>query len=256
MLEFCRMAVYTYSEQQIERMVTRAGRVRSRFSILAFIVLGVAGLLMVYRPAFPLFHEPLRGWFFAILTSVFLVPIFSIVRNWRSWPDKMRRSLRETRAEILPGGVGMSGPQGFKREFSTGEIVRTEEPSLGTGLYLRTSNRYRWILVPRRLAGYEAIKQELGAVGVSVVRTTIPPNWEEFAGMLLFAATAICSFAVHNIGALSVNLLVALLLSVGLFFVINANPDVLKLPRMRWARFGAFLPVVFAAAGLWFALHG
>lgn len=256
MLEFCRMAVYAYSEPQIERMVSRAGRVRSRFGILAFIVLVVAGLLMVYRPALPLFHEPLRGWFLAILTSVFLIPVLSILRNWRSWPDKMRYSLRATRIQIFPGSVCMSGPQGFRREFNTGKIVRTEEPSLGTGLYLRTSNRYRWILVPRRLAGYEAIKQELGAVGVSAVRTTIPPNWEEFAGMLLFAATAICSFAVHNIRALSVNLLVALLLSVGWFFVINANPDVLRLPRMRWARFGTFLPVMFAAAGLWSALHG
>ena len=250
------MAVYAYSEPQIERMVSRAGRVRSGFSIFALVVLAVADMLMVYRPAFPLFYEPLQGWFFAILTSVFLIPVFGILRNRRSWPDKMRHSLRAIRIEIFPGSVGMSGPQGFRREFSTGEIVRTEEPSLGTGLYLRTSNRYRWIVIPRRLAGYEAIKQELGAVGVSVVRTTFPPNWEEFAGMLLFAATAICSFVVHNIRALSVNLLVALLLSVGWYFVINANPDVLKLPRMRWARFGAFLPVVFAAAGLWFALHG
>jgi hypothetical protein len=250
------MAVYGYSEPQIETMISKAGRVRSRFFILGIIVLAVVGLLMAYRPALPLFHEPLRGWFFAILTSVFLIPISSILRNWRTWPNKMRLSLRAYRIEISPGAVGMAGPQEFKREFSIREIVRTEEPSLGTGLYVRTSNRYRWIVIPRRLAGYEAIKQELGAVGVSVVRTTIPPNWEEFAGMLLFATTAICSFAVHNIRALSVNLLVALLLSVGWYFVINANPDVLKLPRMRWARFGAFLPVVFAAVGLWFALHG
>jgi len=130
MLEFCRMAVYAYSEHQIERMVSRAGRLRSRFSILAFIVFGVAGLLMVYRPAFPLFREPLRGWFFAILTSVFLIPVFSILRNWRSWPDKMRRSLREIRTEIFPGSVGISGPQGFKRQVSTedGSLSSNFEP--------------------------------------------------------------------------------------------------------------------------------
>jgi len=88
------------------------------------------------------------------------------------------------------------------------------------------------------------------------MKTFIPPNWEEFLGVLLFIGTTILAFAVHNIQVLIVNLLIALLLSVGWFFVINANPDVLALPKMRWARFGAFLPVVFAAAGLWSALHG
>jgi protein-S-isoprenylcysteine O-methyltransferase Ste14 len=111
-------------------------------------------------------------------------------------------------------------------------------------------------VIPRKIDGYEAIKRELGAMGVSAVKTTIPPNWEEFVGMLLFFGTGICALTVHNIPLLIVNLLLSALLSFGWFFVINANPDVLKLPRMRWARFGAFLPVVFAAAGLWFALHG
>jgi len=37
-------------------------------------------------------------------------------------------------------------------------------------------------------------------------------------------------------------------------FIISSNPG--TLPRMRWTRFAAFLPFVFAAWRLWFALHG
>ncbi|MCU1270839.1 MAG: hypothetical protein JWN74_2133 [Acidobacteriaceae bacterium] len=243
------MSVYSYSERHIEERVNRARRIRFWFVVVVSLVFAAVCLLYFYSPGSPILRIPIWGPLLGIVITLFLP------WNWRAWPENLRKSLGQTSIEISAGSVAMSGPQGFKREFSSGEIVLTEEPSLGTGLYLRTSNRYRWIAIPRRLAGYEAIKQELGAVGFSVVRTTIPPNWEEFAGMLLFAGTVICSFAVHNIRALSVNLLVALLLSVGWFFVINANPDVLKLPQMRWARFGAFLPVVFAAAGLWSALH-
>jgi hypothetical protein len=61
---------------------------------------------------------------------------------------------------------------------------------------------------------------------------------------------------VHNIPVLVVNLVAALVLSCGWFYVINSDREILALPRMRWAKFVTFLPFVVAAAGLWLALHG
>lgn len=249
------MAVYVYSEQQIEQMVSNARRVRIRFCVAAFVILAIACLLAFYRPNLPIFHDPMRAWLMALLSSLFLIPLLRIVWRWRTWPEPMRNSLRETRVEVTSSTVGVSGPFGYKRQLSTSEVVRAEEPYLGTGLYLRTSNRYRWILIPRKLDGYEAIKREIAVAGGAVVKTSIPSNWEEYLGVLLFIGTTICAASASDIRVLTVNLVVSLLLSFGGLFVINSNPDTLAQPRMRLARFGVFLPVVFAALGLWFALR-
>ena len=53
----------------------------------------------------------------------------------------------------------------------------------------------------------------------------------------------------------SLNLILALLLSLGGLFIVNANPPVER-TRMRSAKLGMFIPVVFAAVALWFALIG
>ena len=249
------MAVYVYSEQQIETMVSNARRFRIRFCVVAFVVLAITGLLAFYRPDFPILHEPVRGWLIALLVALALHPLAKSVWRWRSWPGLMRNSLRENRVEITSSTVGVCGPFGYKRQLSSRDVVRAEEPYLGRGLYLRTSNRYRWILIPRKLDGYEAIKRELAVAGAVVVQRSIPPNWEEFLFVLLFIGTILCSFLTHNIWVLSVNLLVSLLLSFGGLFVINANPD-LERRRIRSARLGVFIPVAFAAVGLWLALRG
>jgi hypothetical protein len=163
---------------QIERMVGQSRRLRIRFCVAAVVILVMALLLALYRPTLPIFHEH-RAWGMALLTSLFLFPLKTIWR-WRKWPDLMRNSLRETRVEVASGTVGVSGPFGYKRQLNISEIVRAEEPSLGTGLYLRTSNRYRWILIPRKLDGYDAIKRELAVAGAAVVKRFIPTHGEEF----------------------------------------------------------------------------
>src|SRR4029077_10601535 len=134
----------------------------------------------------PILHEPFRAWVMALLTSLFLFPLVKTIWRWRKWPDLMRNSLREERGEAAPCTVGVSGPFGYKRQLSITEIVRAEEPYLGTGLYLRTSNRYRWILIPHKLGGYDAIKRELAVAGAAVVKRIIPTNGEEFVFVLLF----------------------------------------------------------------------
>ena len=166
-------------------MVGQSRRLRIRFCVAAVVILVMALLLALYRPTLPIFHEPYRAWGIALLTSLFLFPLKAIW-HWRLWPDLMRNSLRETRVEVASGTVGVSGPFGYKRQLKIGEIVRAEEPSLGTGLYLRTSNRYRWILIPRKLDGYDAIKRELAVAGAAVVKRFIPTNGEEFVFVLLF----------------------------------------------------------------------
>ena len=139
---------------------------------------------------------------------------------------------------------------GYKRQLSISEVVRAEEPFLSAGLHLNTANRYRWILIPRDLDGYEAIKRELSVAGIAVAKTFIPTNWEEFFGVLLFIGTMFCAASAHNIRVLTANLLVSLLLSFGGLFVINSLVDAVPRPRMRLMRFGVFLPVAFAALGL------
>jgi hypothetical protein len=242
------MAVYGYSEQQIEKMVGDAKRRRIRLRVSAIFILVLSALVYFYRPSFKTLPEGVWGALLGLLITSFLP------RN-RGWIERLRQSLGQSGVQVSPSAVIWSGAKGHKRQVSIAEIVRAEEPSFGTGLCLRTSNRYRWFLIPRKLEGYAAIKGELLSSGVTVVKTAIPPNWEEFAGVLLFIGTMVCAVYVHDVRVLKVNLLAALLLSLGMLFVISSNPEALALPRMRWARFGAFLPVVFAAGGLWFALH-
>jgi hypothetical protein len=239
------MAVYVYSEQQIERMVGKSRRLRIRFCVAAIVILVTAVLLAFYPPTLPIFHEPFRAWGIALLTSLFLFPVKTIWR-WRKWPDLMRNSLRETRVEVAPGALGVSGPFGYRRQLSINEIVRAEEPYWGTGLYLRTSNRYRWVLIPRKLDGYDAIKRELAVAGVAVVKRFIPTNGEEFVFVLLFVGTILCATMVHDTRILLANLVIAVVVSVSGFLIVNANPDNHQIHR---ARIGVFIPVVSAALG-------
>jgi hypothetical protein len=240
------MVAYIYSEQQIDAMVGKSRRLRIRFCVAALVILVVAALLTFYRPTLPIFHEPARAWVIALLTSFFLFPLVKTIRGWRKWPNLMRNSLRETRVEVASGTVGVTGPFGYKRQLSISEIVRAEEPYLGTGLYLRTSNRYRWILIPRKLDGYEAIKRELAVAGAPLVKRFIPTNGEEFVFVLLFIGTILCATMVHDTRILLANLVIAVVVSVSGFLIVNANPDN---HQIRRARIGVFIPVVFAALG-------
>jgi hypothetical protein len=247
------MAVYVYSDQQIERMVGKSRRLRIRFGVAAVVILAMAVLLAFYRPTLPIYYEPVRAWVIALLTSLVLFPLVRTIRRWRRWPDLMRSSLRETRVEIGSGAVDVSGPFGYKRRLSISEIIRVEEPYWGTGLYLRTSNRYRWILIPRKLDGYEEIKRELAVAGAGVVkRIIIPTNWEEFVFILLFIGTILCATTVHDTRILLANLVIAVIVSVSGFLIVSANADNHQISR---ARIGVLIPVAFAALGFLLRWH-
>lgn len=239
------MAIYVYSEQQIERMVDKSRRLRIRFCVAAIVILVVVVMLAFYRSTLPIFHEPFRAWGIALVTSL-LFPLVKTIWRWRKWPELMRNALRETSVEVASGMVRVSGAFGYKRQLSISEIVRAEEPYLGTGLYLRTSNRYRWILIPRKLDGYDAIKRELAVAGAAVAKRFIPTNEEEFVFVLLFIGTILCATVVQDTKILLANLVVAVVASVSGFLIVNANRDNRQIRR---ARMGVFIPVVFAALG-------
>jgi hypothetical protein len=242
------MAAHLYSDQQIERMVRSERQFRVWFCVTSSVILVASVLLAVYRPDLPAFHHPVP-----VMTVVLVAPLFRIVRHWRTWPEKLKNSLSETSVDISGSTVSVSGPSGYKRQLRLREVSLAEEPSLGTGLYLRTSNRYRWILIPRKLDGYDAIKHEIRESSIVIVKTIIPPNWEEFLGVLLFCGTMGCAVYAHDVRVLTANLFISLLVSFGGYYVINSNPD--NLPKKRWSRYAAFLPLAFAAGGLWFAIH-
>jgi hypothetical protein len=244
------MAAYSYSDQQIESIVGKAKRFRVRFCVTALAVL-VAASLAVF--SFPAFHESVRGWLIPVLIALFVTPQLRSMWRWNTWPETMKTSLREEGVDISCNEICVSYAFGEKRRVSPCEVLRAEEPYLGGGLYLRTQNRYRYILIRRNLDGYAAIKRELSDLGVEMVKTSILPNWEEFVFVLLFVGTMICSSTVHSIQVLEANFIVSLLLAFTGLFVINSNPDA---PKLRLARFGVFLPAIFSAIGLWSAWRG
>src|SRR5712691_10682715 len=188
------MAVYAYSDEQIEKMIAGARRLRVRFCLTASVILVAVVLLWFFYPDIPAFQKP---WFFPLLMALLVVPLLQNLWRWKTWSDKARSSLRSQSVDISPGAVIVTYPSGHKRQLGQREILRAEEPSVGGGLYLRTASRYRWVLIQRKLDGYEAIKHELNQMGIAVVKTSIPPNWEEFLGVLLFCATIICALAVY-----------------------------------------------------------
>ena len=160
----------------------------------------------------------------------------------------LAESLRAVRVEVCAEEVRLL-EMGSVRQLARSEIRRAEEVSWG--VYLRTASRYRWILIPRKIEEFETVKREIEEMGIPVVQAGIPPNWEEFAGVLVFTGTMICAIFAHTAWVLGINLLVSLAVAVGGFVIVGANPE--NAPKMRWARLGIFLPVAMTASMLWAA---
>jgi hypothetical protein len=59
----------------------------------------------------------------------------------------------------------------------------------------------------------------------------------------------ICAIFAQSAWVLGVNLLISLVVAVGGFVIVGANPE--NAPKMRWARLGIFLPVAMTASMLW-----
>jgi hypothetical protein len=242
------MAVYGFSEQHTESTLRRTQRLRLRFCLVSAAMLVVALWVLFSRPQWiygPVGHA--REWVFPVLSSVFAPLLFRNLRNWKSGPKELEASLSAQRVEISPERVSLSYLHA-SRPLERSEIQRAEEVPWTPVLYLRTSNRYRWIPIPKKLDGYENIKRELRGMGIPFARTSFPPNWEEFLGVLACSGTILCAMISRDAPVLTVNLVIAFLVSIGGLYVVNSNPD--NFPDMRWKRFAVLFPLVAAVGSL------
>ena len=245
------MAVYKYSEQEVEHIIRAQRRLRLRFCAAVAIILIAAFVVASTRPEL-IFgaQQHARGWVIATLFVFFVGPLGENLFRWRSRSAKLRESLRASSVEVTEQWVRTCGSFGT-RQLSRAEIQRAEE--VPWGLYLRTQNRYRWLLLPSKMSAYRELKAELERLQIPTVQAATAPNWEEFAGVLVFTGTIFCAIFAHSARVLAVNLLIALAVAIAGFGIVSANPD--NLPKMRWARLGIFLPVVMTASMLWLALR-
>lgn len=194
----------------------------------------------------------LGSWMIAVLFSLFLHPLIKHLRGWKIFPGKLRESLRKYKVEVSPEGVSIVSDSLTVRRFGRGDIQRAEEVSSfwRAGLYLRTANRYRWLLIPAKIDQYVALKGELMAMGIPIESASIGPNWEEFVGVFAFCATLLCPMFLRSTRALTINLVAALLLAVIMVFITNANPDAPARIR-RLGFIGAFIPACLTALWFW-----
>jgi hypothetical protein len=244
------MAVYAFSEETIARIARRSPRALMwlRAIAAAWLVVDVA---VAVGQVF--WHEIRIDLSERWAHSAFIIPFVLFFTSFslrRRFPGRMEEHMLTYSVDVSPYSVRVQSDFWPQRQFTRDEILRVEEPSLGGGLYLRSSNRYRWLMVPRSLDGYGQIKDDLRAMGIPFTKKVIPTNWEEFAFVLLFCGTLICDMVTQNRQVLTANLIVAIFVGIGGFLIMSANPD--SSPRMRWVRYAAFLPAAFAV--VWFFL--
>ena len=162
----------------------------------------------------------------------------------------MAESLRGTRVAVGQNEVSVMTGESV-RVLQRSDIVGAQE--VGWGIYLRSANRYRWILVSSQMDGFRQFGSELENMGIPIVAAAVPPNWEELAGAAAFIATMLCAVFARSAEVLTADLVISAIVAVIGFGVISANPE--NLGKMRWARFGIFLPVAMTGSMLWTALR-
>ncbi|HET6180165.1 MAG TPA: hypothetical protein VFE61_24810, partial [Candidatus Sulfotelmatobacter sp.] len=190
------MAVYVYDERQIESIIRATRRFRLRYCPAAATILIAAVVVALSRPEW-IFgaHSHARLWVMAALFVFFVGPLGENLWPWRSRPLKLERSLRQMKVEISAEGITVAGASS-PRSLEWTEVQRAEQ--VPWGLYLRSSNRYRWLHIPAKIQNFAALKQEISQARTPIVPAAAPPNWEEFAGVLIFAATMFCAIFAHS----------------------------------------------------------
>lgn len=242
------MGVYIYSGEQIERLLARSKRVRVRFTLVAGALM--AAILTI--PASKLAPYPRLRQSVHPLVIALIVALVDLLKPWKRSPAKLENRLRNMMIEISSAGVRLNSSFG-NREFQRMEILRGEEPPWGGGLYLRTSNRYRWMVLPKTIDHYDLLKAELLSLGIGLERTGFPPNWEEFIFVLLFIGTIICSAVAHDVRVLTANLGISIFLALIGWLIVGANHDMET--GLGWkVKFGLALPLAFSLLGLWMAV--
>jgi len=245
------MAVYSYSENRIESIIGATKRLRLRYCVVAGGVLAAACVVGVNRPDW-IFgpHQQARMWVVASLVLFVAGPLADTVWRWKSRPENVAASLRETEVVVGEEEVSITTADSV-RHLTRGEITRAEE--VCWGVYLRSADRYRWILVSSQMDGFVGFKRELERWGIPIRAAAIPPNWEELAGAVVFIAMMLCAVFARSAAVLTADLVISVVVAVVGFAVISANPE--NLGKMRWVRLGIFLPVAMTGSMLWTALR-
>jgi len=190
------MATYVYSEQQIDKMLSRTRRLEVWVCVVGALILLAFGFLAYFRLGFFAHHGFRRDWAIGIFIAIGFDLLFTSFRRKKSGSEKLRAILKEWSLEISPAGVCLTGFRQRKVLLTREEISRAEEPSLGRVLFLRTSRRYRYARISRDLDDYEAIKREIILLGIPIEKTLLLPNWEELLLVVLFLGALLCAVGV------------------------------------------------------------
>lgn len=114
------------------------------------------------------------------------------------------------------------------------------------GLYLRTSNPFRWLLIPKSIDGYEEIKSGLAASAIPVTRTRLSPHWVDTLAVFIFLGSMIIVLVASNHEVLLVNLAVDVVLAALGLLVAHSRADNRKL-KFQYGFFYC-LPLICALA--------
>ena len=244
------MAFYCYSEDTISRMLQKGKRRTFWMRVVGAVWLALDLFAVTVLSLW--FHgDPLKSEHWSI--ALFVLPFVMLMQSGKAGSGASKgvaEYLRTYSVVVSSYSVRVQSNLGPQRQFLREEILRAEESAWGSGLYLRTANRYRYLGIPRNIDGFSEIREELRAAGIPFAKKAIPTNWEEFAqvlaflGSLLFSGLIICDVVSRSPRVLTVNLTVALLGGLLGFFTTSLTP--VDSSRTRWVKFASFLPLLFA----------
>lgn len=195
-------------------------------------------------------HPSAFGGSFETVFLFLLVLLLNLILpyTWRRTARQAAKSVRGYSIEITLDAVELKSAYANKRILRN-EIIRIDEARWGSGLYVRTANPFRWILIPRRIQGFDEIKATLAANGIPTARTAISPAWQGQMFLVLFCGSLMCDVFATSRNTLLANLGVAFLIGIyGLVVFRSVMESALRLK----ARLGSLIPLVGAGLALLF----
>jgi len=225
---------------------------RRKVVLAGLVLLACSVLVMFYHFRKPGLSSGIGSTAFIVL---FVLGSQLIRGNWnrKKISEKLRKSLSEFSVAVSEGEVRVYYSGGITRQLNREQIVRFEEPRIGGGLYLRSTNRYRYLLIPRSLDDYEQAKSELIRMGIPLAKKVIPTNAEEFIFVLTFCGTLIFAMFSRSIAWLEADLALSLFMAICGIYMIRANSDDRK--RIWKPALGSLIPAILISFMIWLEYH-
>lgn len=183
------------------------------------------------------------------LFMTIVVVSFVVFAQWLT-PGSFKRTSEAVLASIKVQSLEIDSDEirtengRWSRRLRLDEISRAEEPRKGLGLYLRTSSSFRWLLIPKRLQGYEEIKAIVSARGIPVIQTRMSPQWIDFPSFLVVMASMISELVIRNRQVVLANIVLGVFVAIfGIFIALGRSED--KVLRFQYGLFFC-LPLIFA----------